>query len=230
MGKQCLESPTVGKISKKSKNKGKNTGLLALGDVESTALTRFDEKFNEPMLARALEGREAQPKNEQEKEQSGIPEISISAGANQEQDWSQFKAWNRYCRKTAKIKQERDAEELAALVGLKKQQLTDKAKAVQGDAIQQGAGNTSNVSTPEPNGMSGVSNTSIGGTAANKNVKWGHLTEARMIKKLAKAWKEWQAEDYAELTTERAAKLLNEAQQQMADGATAAQQGAGSCG
>ncbi|KZP12990.1 hypothetical protein FIBSPDRAFT_147011 [Athelia psychrophila] len=159
---------------------------------------------------------------------SGISTTPISTAANEQEDWSQLNAWDRYCMKEKKFLKEKDAEELAELVKQMKQQLADEAKAAEGAATQQGAGDTSSVpagpsavSITEPNG-SGVSNTSMG-TPAIKKDGWSHLTpKARMDKKTKNAYSEFQVEERAEL----AAELLKKAQQQMADEAKAAQEAA----
>ncbi|KZP12992.1 hypothetical protein FIBSPDRAFT_960932 [Athelia psychrophila] len=120
---------------------------------------------------------------------SGISNTLSSTAANEEEDWSQLNAWDRCCRKKAKIEKERDAEELAELVNQAGpgQQLADEVKAAEGGATQQGAGGTI-------------------GTAANEEDDWSHLTPSeRYSKKNAKIWQEYRDEECAELAAERGA-------------------------
>ncbi|KZP03805.1 hypothetical protein FIBSPDRAFT_807466 [Athelia psychrophila] len=226
MGKQRSRSPTAGKSSKNSKK----AGPLVLGDttdVEPSALTPVDENSNETTLARALKGAGGtQGKVLREKEQSRIHNTSIGTAAENEV-WSHLTAIQRWSEKKATIENERDAEERAELVKQMKQQLADEANTAAGGAAQEGAGGTSaasdgtnSVSIPEPNGTTGVSDTSTG-AAASEKAFWSLLTpQERYREKMYKIGKEYQAEEHAE----RAAQLLKEAKQMMADEAKAAEE------
>ncbi|KZP04901.1 hypothetical protein FIBSPDRAFT_380777 [Athelia psychrophila] len=105
------------------------------------------------------------------------------------------------------------------------ERLADEAKDDDGGATQQGPGGTSdvpdgtsNVSITEPNGMSGVSNTSMG-TVANEKDDWSHLTALeRYTKKVEKFVKEKEDDERAE--------LVKEVEQQLADEAKAAEEAA----
>ncbi|KZP12982.1 hypothetical protein FIBSPDRAFT_1049697 [Athelia psychrophila] len=157
---------------------------------------------------------------------SGISDTSIDTAANEQEDWSKLDAWDRRCRKKAKIEKERDTEELADLVKQMKQQLADEVKAAEGGATQQGAGGTSDVSITEQNGTSGVSKTSIG-TPAIKKDDWSHLTPSeRYEKKLGRIDREYWDENRAEEAAKHAAELLEKAKQQMADEAKAVEEAA----
>ncbi|KZP12984.1 hypothetical protein FIBSPDRAFT_835643 [Athelia psychrophila] len=171
---------------------------------------------------------------------SGISNTTlIGTAANEDEDWSQLTPWEKYMRKLAKFEKERDAEERAELVKQARQQLADEA-AAEGGTTQQGAGGTSDVSDDtssisitEPNGVSSVSNISMG-TAAIKKDDWSHLTPSeRYEKKAAKARGEIQDDRDAKRAA-KSVEVLKEVKQQMADEAkaaeeAAAQQGAGSC-
>lgn len=165
---------------------------------------------------------------------NGISNTSTGAAANKEEDWSHLDPLTRYCKKAAKIKQERDEEERAELVKQMKQQLADEAKAAGGGV----SGDTSDISdgasgvSLELNSMSGVSNTSMGTTTSDRD-DWSHLTPSeRYYEKMTKINSERLDEEHAA----KSAQLLKEAKQQIADEAkaaeeAAAQQGAGStCG
>ncbi|KZP03804.1 hypothetical protein FIBSPDRAFT_1055082 [Athelia psychrophila] len=125
--------------------------------------------------------------------------------ANEEEDWSRLTPDLRYYKKLVKAQKEKANEERAESVKRMKQQLADEAKTAEEGATQQDAGGTSDVlvdgtsssiSIMEPNGMSGISNTSMG-TAANKD--WSHLTPSqRYWQKLAKFGKEMLDENAAE--------------------------------